>query len=99
MNAIFIARKQNVPPQDVSLWHENYFRLILSGKQKTPEEPDLPPNVLKNLDRGLLQERSYHHRELQLTPEHVDLSCVGPIITWVFFNKQVQYRQCIFSFA
>ena len=29
--------EQNLPPQNVSLWHEDKFRLIISKKQKTQE--------------------------------------------------------------
>lgn len=34
---IYFAGKQTLPPKNVSLCHENYFRLIIFKKQKTPE--------------------------------------------------------------
>ena len=29
--------EQNLPPQNVPLWHEDYFKLIIFKKQKTQE--------------------------------------------------------------
>ena len=31
------VRKKNLPPQNISLWHENYFKLIIFKKHKTQE--------------------------------------------------------------
>ena len=34
---MYYVGEQNLPPQNVSLWHEDYFRLIIFKKQKTQE--------------------------------------------------------------
>ena len=45
--------KENLPSQTVSLWDEDYFRLIIFKRQMTQEDFlfTSPLNVYKNLDR------------------------------------------------
>ena len=59
----YIVGEQNLPPQNMSLWHEDYFKLVVFEKQKAQEELYLCPlNCLKG---GLSQEESYHQNQLQ----------------------------------
>ena len=49
-----MVREQNLPPQNVSLQDEDYFRLIIFKKQKTQEVLPVtsPLTAYKNLDKG-----------------------------------------------